>query len=102
MYSTACQDQGRAGCSTSGLRNNGCSFKMSLWSRQELLEAALEEFHSGKGKKSIRGLAKKYDIPPSTLHDHVRQKVSKCGAGRQLGHSIYGYGKFKWELLELS
>lgn len=51
-------------------------------SRQEQIEAALEEFNSGKGKKTVRGVARKYGIPSSTLHDHVSKKVSKCGAGR--------------------
>lgn len=50
-------------------------------SRQEQLEAALEEFNTGKGKKTVRGVARKYGIPPSTLHDHVKKKVSKCGSG---------------------
>ena len=30
---------------------------------------------------SMRAVALKYGIPPTTLHDHLKQKVNKVGAG---------------------
>ena len=48
---------------------------MPKWKREQL-EAALKEVETGKGKE------KKHGIPSSTLHDHVRKKVSKSGAGK--------------------
>ena len=54
---------------------------MPKWSKQQL-DAALKEVARLKGKASINAISKKYGIPVSTLHDHVRGKVKKVGAGK--------------------
>ena len=48
--------------------------------RREKLQAALQEIRKKKGV-SVRSLARKYGIPPSTLHRHARME-SRIGAGR--------------------
>ena len=53
---------------------------MPKWSRQHL-DAALKEVARLKGKASINAISKKDGIPVSTLHDHVKGKVNKVGAG---------------------
>ena len=45
---------------------------------KQALASALEEVEKGE---SIRGTAKKFGIPSSTLHDHVKGKSTKVGAG---------------------
>ena len=48
--------------------------------RREKLQAALQELRKKKGV-SVRSLARKYGIPPSTLHRHARME-SRIGVGR--------------------
>jgi transposase-like protein len=46
------------------------------------LEAALNEVKKSERKISVREIAKKYGIPSSTLHNHVKQNVSQSIAGK--------------------
>ena len=41
-----------------------------------------DELETLKGKVSVNATAKKYSIPVFTLHDHVKGKAKKVGAGR--------------------
>ena len=56
---------------------------MPKWSMQQL-DAALREVRRLKGKTSANSIAKKYGIPVSTLHDHVKDKVKKVGTGKPI------------------
>ena len=47
----------------------------------EQLHAALQEFEDNT-KVSLRSVAKKYRIPPTTLHDHVQKTVSEHRPGK--------------------
>ena len=49
-------------------------------SGNERLQAALEELQGGQAR-SVRAVAQKYSIPKSTLHDHLKGKAKKVGAG---------------------
>ena len=46
----------------------------------EDLSNAMDEYQS-EGRPSMRSLARKYDIPKSTLHDHLKGKSKQVGAG---------------------
>ena len=50
-------------------------------SKKESLQAALREIQQKKQGVSVRSVAKKYGVPPSTLHRHV-QAESNIGAGQ--------------------
>ena len=44
---------------------------------------------------SMRAVAFKYAIPPTTLHDHLKQKAKKIGAG-----GLYTIGGLDWTGLD--
>ena len=48
---------------------------------KEDLQAAIAEIEHGGPGITLRRIARKYDIPATTLHDHVREKTHKIGAG---------------------
>ena len=48
--------------------------------RQERLGAAIDALENKE--LSLREAAERYDIPKSTLHDHVSGGHTRCGAGR--------------------
>ena len=54
---------------------------MPRWKKKQL-DDALKELERSKGKVSVTATAKKYGIPVSTLHDHVKGKAKKVGAGK--------------------
>lgn len=49
---------------------------MPKWSKQPL-DAAVRVVATLKGKTSVNSIVKKYDIPVSKVHDHVKGKVKK-------------------------
>ena len=44
------------------------------------LQKAIADVQAGEGL-SMRAAAHKYGVPPSTLHDHLKGKSKKAGAG---------------------
>ena len=61
---------------------------MLKWKKEQLY-TALKEIEDGKVKVSICSAAKKYGIPPTTLHDHVKHTVSKSGARKPTILTLY-------------
>ena len=53
---------------------------MPRWKKKQLDDD--DELERSKGKASVNATAKKYSIPVFTLHDHVKGKAKKVGAGR--------------------
>ena len=54
---------------------------MPKWKKKQL-DDALIELERLKGKVSVNATAKKYGIPVPTLHDNVKDKAKKVGAGK--------------------
>ena len=53
---------------------------MPKWKKKQL-DDALIELERLKGKVSVNATAKKYGILVPTLHDNVKSKAKKVGAG---------------------
>ena len=46
------------------------------------VRAALQEVQKRKCGVSVRSIARKYGVPSTTLHDHLKNKAARVGAGR--------------------